>query len=720
MEINSRTNFEYNNDRQKERHYLTNGIQHNQKNDDGNYKSNHLDNTGSRKLASISNKSGATTRNSLNRNDSVVFEHIVPGAVKKMWVMAESGSFEKQQQPEIKDEKRLTSKYGNFFISHDAAKEGNTDMVKKIVDKNANEKSDELSQAKAQWGVKLKPVSSGNKPRPKSVVYDEKLSSNEGSNLKQRSHSLEDLDQVDAKPENYPIKLSVQQRMKNFEKPTSDGDSEKYSYLHTKRPLKPALGNVDLRGKSSIFYQPAESTFNGTGNQMTPANNKGKEAITLKDLLKQDEDNLSVDVVGKRTTSQGQTESSHKNNCNVNSKNSVNENESSEKIATKPIKSIRSTPPKPVIGFEMDDSLSNRIIQRNQKNEIKITETQKDSPTRAPLQTYSNQKSLQSNHDSKINHSSKSISNGQLPIGQSPIAKNFNTITFLNNKKEVLDVKPTSPNKTFTQNQEINKDKSDSGNSKKKIVVERGLKEDKIKEDEINENNKPVLAKQENDTSKTIPSTPILRSKVAEKDDTKIKNELNNNEIKKVETKTIESNVEPLTQKRWFSNDKVTGGDLKPKEAQTIIPKDPVTSTRTNVQAPDEQRDVSRRVGKLIVMTGEERDQQLKELRQLKNKQGMSNKEALENVTVKGKTLTFMSNEVADDNPNDPPAQVPEVVFNSPLPALKSILSPTNKKKKQHVSFDFLFLINKILVQMPRLDILILPFSIEYNFFSIL
>ena len=69
----------------------------------------------------------------------------------------------------------------------------------------------------------------------------------------------------------------------------------------------------------------------------------------------------------------------------------------------------------------------------------------------------------------------------------------------------------------------------------------------------------------------------------------------------------------------------------------------------------------------------------------------MSNAEALEHVTVKGTTLTFMSNEVAEDNPNDPPPQVPEVIFNSPLPALKSILSPTNKKKKQQVSFSFYF-----------------------------
>ena len=116
MEINRRTNYEYKNDRQKERHYLTNGIQRNQKNDDGHYKSNHLDNSGSRKSTSISNKSVITTRNSLNRNDSVVFEHIVPGAVKKMWVMAESGSLDKQQQPDMKDEKRLSSTYGNFFI----------------------------------------------------------------------------------------------------------------------------------------------------------------------------------------------------------------------------------------------------------------------------------------------------------------------------------------------------------------------------------------------------------------------------------------------------------------------------------------------------------------------------------------------------------------------------------------------------------------------------
>ena len=690
MEINSRTNFEYKNDRQKERHYLTNGIQRNQKNDDGHYKSNHLDNSGSRKSTSISNKSGITTRNSLNRNDSVVFEHIVPGAVKKMWVMAESGSLDKQQQPDMKDEKRLSSKYGNFFISRDAAKEGNTDMAKKVVDKNAKEKSDELSQAKAQWGVKLKPVSSpGNKPRPKSVVYDEKLSTNEGSNLKNRSHSLENLDQVDAKPENYPMKLSVQQRMKNFEK-SATSDTEKYSYLHTKRPLKPVLGNVDLRGRSSIFYQPAESTTNSAENQMVLTNSKGKEAITLKDLLKQDEDNLSVDVVGKQIMNQGQTELS-KNNTTT--KNSVTENKSSEQIGNKPtIKSNKGiTSLKPVNGFEKQgNSTANRIIQRNQKNEIKKTEAQKDVSQDTPqLNTNQIQESQQSNHRNTVDHPSKSISNGKQPI-----SKNFNTITFLNNEKEVVDVKPTTSNKSFTQKKQITDNtNTENINTTEKIFVEKSLKEDKIND------RKPDTTKLENDV---ITPTPILKSKITEKDEIKIKNELNNNEIKNTETKAeikkVKNNVEPLVeplpqQKRWFSNDKVTGNDTKKlKEVQAIIPKEPVSRpAQANVQASDTQRDVSRRVGKLTVMTGEQRDKQLKELRQLKNKQGMSNAEALEHVTVKGTTLTFMSNEVAEDNPNDPPPQVPEVIFNSPLPALKSILSPTNKKKKQQVSFSFYF-----------------------------
>ena len=677
MEINSRTNFEFNNDGQKERHYLTNGFQRNQKDDDGHYISNHLDN-GSRKSTSISNRSSGSTVNkssgstsSLNHNDSVVFEHIVPGAVKKMWVMAESASFD-NQQPEMKDEKRLSTKYGNFFISRDAAKESNnTDTTRKIVDNDVKESS-ELLQAKAQWGINLKPISSaGNKPRPKSVIYEEKLPTNETSNLKHRSQSLEELDQVDTNPDSYPIKLSVQQRMKNFEK-SSTNNSEKYSYLHTKRPLKPVLGNIDLRGKSSIFYQPSESTVNDPEKQATTA--KGKVAITLKDLLKQDEESLSVDVLGKKTrnTLQGQTELSQNNNRNTLLKNSVIHSESSEK----PNKPNKSFPIKPSIGFEKSSSTSDQIFRKNQKNENITTKVQQNIS--------SQDQKAHINHPiniSLIDNFGESTVNEKVSISHIDNNKLLNYSNVRVEKEAVnTEAATISSNKPLIQN----RGNSSAINVNEQKVVDKNLKEFNNKDDR-----QIVLRREKDDNSKTI-ATQILKSKVIKEEDVKnVEKELNNNEIK-TDIRRIENSVKPLTQKDSLQKNKITKSDIQTKE-QVTFPKESARPAQQNSLPPakDTKQDIRRRVGRLIIMTGDQRDQQLKELEKLTGEGGMSNSMALENVIEKGLSLTFMSNEVADDDPDEPPAKVPTVIFNSPLPALKSILSPKNKKKKQQVSINF-------------------------------
>ena len=104
MEINNRTNFEYNNRRERERRYLSNGNSFQSK--DGDYRNNHLESITGRSTTGQNNKRSTSSTDSSQRN-SVVFEHIVPGSVKKMWVMAESGSFDKQEQPEQKSEQRL-------------------------------------------------------------------------------------------------------------------------------------------------------------------------------------------------------------------------------------------------------------------------------------------------------------------------------------------------------------------------------------------------------------------------------------------------------------------------------------------------------------------------------------------------------------------------------------------------------------------------------------
>jgi len=296
MELNNRVNFQYN--KNQERRFLSNGfIKTNEKEVSSQHANTHL-NSVNRNSSAISNKSLG------DRSNSVVFERIVPNAVKKMWVMAESENNNDQKQAirrsSIESGQRLTSKYGNFFISRDAAKEhseSNEELVKKMRSDSVSE-STELPHVKTQWGVQLKPVdnedsrklsSNEKKQRPKSVLLDNKTRSHsKGFGIEHRSHSLENiLDQSDGKSDDYPTKLTVQQRMKNFEKSPNKGNgsqSDKYAYLHTKRPLKSTLGDVDLRGKSTIFYQPHKTTTGEEKSQKVTETTRSKPS--LKDLLK--------------------------------------------------------------------------------------------------------------------------------------------------------------------------------------------------------------------------------------------------------------------------------------------------------------------------------------------------------------------------------------------------------------------------------------------------
>ena len=312
MEFNNRVKFQYNNKNQ-ERRFLSNGLKTNQKEVSSQHANVHL-NSVNKNSSAISNKSSG------DRSNSVVFESIVPNAVKKMWVMAESGNNNDEKQAirrtSFESGQRLTSKYGNFFISRDAAKENsesNEELVKKMRSDSVSETT-ELPQAKNQWGIQLKHVnnddsrsshdvkstSNEKKQRPKSVLLDGKISSdNKRLSNEHRSHSMDNmLDQSDGKSDDYPTKLTVQQRMKNFEKSPKKGNesqSDKYAYLHTKRPLKSTFGEVDLRGKSTIFYQPNTEE---NSQKVTEKDSKvSRSKPSLQDLLKQDEVNLSVDVL---------------------------------------------------------------------------------------------------------------------------------------------------------------------------------------------------------------------------------------------------------------------------------------------------------------------------------------------------------------------------------------------------------------------------------------
>ena len=92
----------------------------------------------------------------------------------------------------------------------------------------------------------------------------------------------------------------------------------------------------------------------------------------------------------------------------------------------------------------------------------------------------------------------------------------------------------------------------------------------------------------------------------------------------------------------------------------------------------------NRRVGKLIIMSGEQRDEQLKNCANKSFNKGLSSnimrKKDVPNIGI---SLTFFSNELElADDPNEPPPVVPIIVFNDDVVGLNSIMRHVNKKKK--------------------------------------
>lgn len=115
-----------------------------------------------------------------------------------------------------------------------------------------------------------------------------------------------------------------------------------------------------------------------------------------------------------------------------------------------------------------------------------------------------------------------------------------------------------------------------------------------------------------------------------------------------------------------------------------------VKSERKESVGPKQKR----RVGRLIIMSGEERDRDLKE-KATRKKSGNTTSENVRQVQLKvepvnskkkdGFSLTFMSNELGEleDDPNEPPPVVPTIVFNEPVVPLKSMMLKNGNKNRK-------------------------------------
>ena len=101
---------------------------------------------------------------------------------------------------------------------------------------------------------------------------------------------------------------------------------------------------------------------------------------------------------------------------------------------------------------------------------------------------------------------------------------------------------------------------------------------------------------------------------------------------------------------------------------------------------------INRKVGKLIIMTGDERDAQLRQRHENGGKAPATNSssslEDLRRGHKEGLLLTFMSNELEDDGVVDQ-FPVPQIVFNSPNVILKTMIH-TTKHKVPKVGYIFM------------------------------
>lgn len=125
---------------------------------------------------------------------------------------------------------------------------------------------------------------------------------------------------------------------------------------------------------------------------------------------------------------------------------------------------------------------------------------------------------------------------------------------------------------------------------------------------------------------------------------------------------------------------------------QQVLPKAVPSTTNHQTQPLPSLSQQKRRVGKLIIMTGDQRDEQLRNKSSNKNsavggvRQVSLKREVVENPKnpIQGLALTFMSNELdeLDEDPNLPPPKVPKIIFNSPVESVKSIMSSGVNKNK--------------------------------------
>lgn len=686
-------------------------------------------------LNSLNTKNLTTTDSSKReRTSSVVFEHIVPNAVKKMWVMAESSNDTIQDDKEensLQSGQRLKSKYGNFFISHDVAKENtesNAEILKKYKSESVSE-SPELPHAKNHWGVQLKPVSGNStneflrsskvssNQRPLSIAVDDNFINGRKLQSQSRSQSLDFLDQIDGNNKDYSPGLTVQQRRKNFENSITseqnDEQSDKYAILRTKRPLISTIGDFDLRGKSKLFYQPSSNIVANVTKAKDMGKKNARQAISLEDLLKQDEESLSVDVVEKKRAS-------HKDTINDSNKSGFHQNGN----------------------YVLSNVEKKSVVQQNEKN----VSLQKSKPVNEAFnlknQKVSDRLKTDNKQDSYSNASSRNVKN---------LISDDNMMIPMNHKLNDFEFYDKNLNNSNDKNEQILKEETVKSKSdtnikhdsyeKANITVDRFTKNIKVTNHVTSNNIGKSPTKRQNEKltgkMKDLSKEITKEEKDPSQNDVEIKTQTcrqiiendfsnlaksskekilanngtsvlpkNNHIVKKeirndvnmtvTESKSNKEFIDPKKQSPVSDIDQnlpvnrpgSTLGKVqeKPLESSTQrIPNEKNTQSaqKTPVNLSKDSQGIRRKVGKLIIMTGDQRDQQLKELEKVKKGQLSASLNLVANIP--GTALTFMSNEVADDDEPLPP--VPTIIFDNPLPKIKSSLSTKGRKRKFNVSF---------------------------------
>ena len=259
--------------------------------------------------------------------ENVVFEHIVPRAVKQMWMNTinkqdKDNSRDKLKQQRAVDKPVLSQEYGDAFISKDLISDQNDAADTNLEINDRVSESSELTGARNKWGIILKHVERKEElelqndkslpygfPRLRSLSgsskkhFDENQSSSNLLTASKRSQSVELLLENDHKDSIIDIeKINRSFTEQDYESVRILGSSFETSHKDSASNKKKDRVNSTSKNDSTILKNQEKMKINLQNGAVKPkvwSRDSFQKPRTLAELLKNDQLNLTVDVLNE-------------------------------------------------------------------------------------------------------------------------------------------------------------------------------------------------------------------------------------------------------------------------------------------------------------------------------------------------------------------------------------------------------------------------------------